>query len=626
MRPAVQRVGATGGMGSRSERLAARAAIAALLVMCAVTAAITVSGSVAEYVWLDACARVLMVGAPIAVGLYARRRPASRRFGDLLIAAGAGWFVASFASSDDPVLYSIGRVAGWVVEVGLVYLVLAFPSGTLGRVDRALVRATVLIVALLYLPTALLVEQYPTPSPWAACDADCPDNAFMLIATEPAFVDNVLRPVRELLTVLIFAAATLRLAWRIEHASHLLRRSLTPVLAVAIFRLAAFAVGITARQLAPGSQVAAVVTWLIALAVPGLAFAFLVGLLRWRLFIAAAMERLATRLRGHPGPDDLRDALADAFEDPTLEVVYWLEQPAGHWADADGGAVDLPPPGSGRAVTETGDGERRIAAIIHDPVLELDRAFVDGATSYASITLDNHRLAVQTSALLTEVQESRARIQAAADQERQRIEHDLHDGAQQRLVTLRIKLELAAEQSADGDGTGADMLRALGREVDEALDEVRSLARGIYPAPLASRGLVEALRAAALRTALPASVLAAGVGRYSREVERAAYFCCLEAMQNADKHAAAATATVVVISDDGALTLEVRDDGAGFDVERVERGMGFVSMHDRLAAVGGRLSIVSSPGHGTRVRAVIPLSAAVRSPEPASSLPRTRPL
>ena len=337
--PPSSRVGATGGMSSRSERLAAPAAIAALLVMCAVTAAITVSGSTAEYVWLDACARVLMVGAPIAVGLYARRRPASRRFGDLLIAAGAGWFVASFSSSDDPVLYSIGRVAGWLVEVALVYLVLAFPSGVLGRVDRALVRATVLVVALLYLPTALLVEHYPTPSPLAACVDDCPGNAFMLLGSEPAFVENVVRPIRELLTVLIFAAATLRLAWRIEHASHLLRRSLTPVLAVAIFRLAALAVGIAARQLAPASHVAEVLTWVIALALPALAIAFLVGLVRWRLFIAAAMERLAARLSRHPGPDDLRDALADAFDDPTLEVVYWLEVPEGHWADADGGSV-----------------------------------------------------------------------------------------------------------------------------------------------------------------------------------------------------------------------------------------------------------------------------------------------
>jgi len=213
------------------------------------------------------------------------------------------------------------------------------------------------------------------------------------------------------------------------------------------------------------------------------------------------------------------------------------------------------------------------------------------------------------------VRESRARIQAAADHERRRIEHDLHDGAQQRLVTLRIKLELAAEQAADRGEGRAETLRALGREVDEALDEVRSLARGIYPAPLAARGLVEALRAAALRAALPSSVLAAGIGRYAREIESAAYFCCLEAMQNADKHAAGATAAVIELMDDGALTIEVRDDGGGFEVDGTASGVGFTSMRDRLAAVGGRLTIHSVPGRGTRVTVTIPITTdAYRGP------------
>jgi signal transduction histidine kinase len=593
-------------MSSRSEWLAVPAMTAAVVLLCAATAAVTVTGSVVAYPWLDACARAFMVGAPLAVGLYARRRLASRRFGDLLVFAGAGWFLAGLSSSDNDVLYSVGRVAGWIVEIGLVYLVLAFPSGSLDRYDRALVGGIALVVGVLYLPTALLVEQYPTPSPWASCTADCPGNAFMVLNEQPAFVDDVVRPLREALTVLIFAAATLRLAGRIRHASHLLRRTLTPVLAVAIFRLCALTIGIAARQLVSDSPVTEVLAWLIALALPALACGFLVGLVRWRLFMAAAMQRLATRLRGHPGPEDLRSALAEAFDDPTLDIVYRLEEPEGHWADAGGRAIDIASLDRGRSVTEALDGERPVAAIIHDPALGLDQAFVDTATSYATLTLDNHRLAVQTSALLREVRSSRARIQAAADQERRRIEHDLHDGAQQRLVALRIKLELAAEQSAEGGGSDSEMLRALGREVDEAVDEVRSLARGIYPAPLAARGLVEALRAAALRTALPASVLAAGVGRYSREVETAAYFCCLEAMQNADKHAAGATAVVIEITDNGALTLEVRDDGAGFDVAITRGGIGLVGMRDRVAAVGGRLEIESRPARGTRVRAVIP--------------------
>ena len=226
------------------------------------------------------------------------------------------------------------------------------------------------------------------------------------------------------------------------------------------------------------------------------------------------------------------------------------------------------------------------------------------------MTLDNHRLSAQTSSLLRAVRESRARIQAAADDERRRIERDLHDGAQQRLVALRIKLELAAERSDDGlaNGDAAAVLRGLGGDVEAALEEVRSLARGIYPAPLADRGLVEGLRAAALRNPLPTTLLAAGIQRHSREIETAAYFCCLEALQNAAKHADGATVAVIQLwDDDGALRLEVRDDGAGFDSGTVAGGAGFINMRDRVAAVNGELTISSRPGHGTRVMATIPL-------------------
>jgi signal transduction histidine kinase len=303
----------------------------------------------------------------------------------------------------------------------------------------------------------------------------------------------------------------------------------------------------------------------------------------------------------HPSPDDLRRALADAFDDPGLEIVYWLEGGGGHWADANGRPVAEPAPSSGRCLTVVCDGDQRVAAIIFDEALRDEQAFVDAATSYAVMTFENHRLTAQASQLLRQVAESRARIQATADDERRRIERDLHDGAQQRLVALRIKLELAAERMDD-----PTLLRGLGDDVEEALDEIRDLARGIYPAPLADRGLVEGLRAAALRSALPTTVLAAGVRRYPREIESAAYFCCLEALQNAAKHAGA-TAAVIDLSDNGSLHAEVRDDGAGYAPERVAEGVGLTSMRDRIAAVGGAVAIRSSPGRGTCVTVEIPL-------------------
>jgi signal transduction histidine kinase len=597
-------------MHSTLKRLEAAALAAGGVGLCVVAAAVTTTGSTSEYDWLEGLARAVMVGAPIAVGVYARRRPPFERFGTSLIAVTVVWFVATLSGSRDEVLYSVGRIAAWVGEVGILYLVLAFPTGRLpGRVDRLLVGALTVVVVVLYLPTALLAEAYPVPAPWASCDLDCPPNAFMVVSAEPAFVEDIVRPLREFLTAVFFAAVAVRLGMRIHRATHLMRRTLEPVLVVAILRLGVLALATTGRRVAPESQILEISAWLIAFALPGLAVAFLVGLVRWRLFTAAAMQRLATRLRGHPPPGELRAALADVFDDPSLEIAYWLDDGRGKWVDAEGNDVRLPQPESGRCLTEVRADGRRVAAIVHDEALRDDQAFIATASSYAVMTLDHQRLALQATTLVREVQDSRARIQSTADDERRRIERDIHDGAQQRLVALRIKLELAAEQTEGDDPGRAKVLRALGMDVETAIEEVRSLAQGIYPGVLADRGLVDALRSAARQAALPTKVRAAGVRRYSREIETAAYFCCLEALQNADKHARGATGAVVNLSDNGALRIEVRDDGAGFDAATAASGAGFVNMRDRLAAVDGELETISSPGQGTRLIVTIPLEA-----------------
>jgi signal transduction histidine kinase len=590
-------------------RLVPAAVVIGGALLCAVTAAVTLSGSASDLAGLQALARISMVAVPVAVGIYAAYRPPFERFGVLLIASGVGWFLTTLAGSDDAALHSIGRVAGWCAEPLVAFLLLSFPSGRLEhRVDRTLVRASALVVVVLYLPTAALVANYPVPAPWMSCTDACPENAFALTGSEPAFVGDVLIPLREAITIVIFAAVALRLAQGMRIASPLKRRACAPVLVVACLCCAAFAAALLARRVAPDAELVPVLAWAVALAIPALALAFMAGLVRWRLFMASSMQMLASRLRGPVGPDDLRVALAEAFDDPQLETAYWFDGRPGYWADAGGhpiAGLSVPP---GRSLTEVRDGGRRVAAIVHDAALEHDRAFVDIATSYALMTLDHQRLSAQTSLLLREVRASRARIQAAADDERRRIERDLHDGAQQRLVALRIKLELAAER----DGGAAVALRELGDAVDEAIEEVRSLARGIYPAPLAVRGLVEALRAAARRNSLPTTVLAAGMRRYPRDVESAAYFCCLEALQNASKHASGATVAVVDLSDNGSLCVEVRDDGAGFDTAAAAGGVGLTSMRDRLAAVGGDLAITSGPGLGTRIVAKIPLAPEAR--------------
>jgi signal transduction histidine kinase len=584
--------------------------------MCAVTGALTASGSPSEYAWLEAVARVLTVAAPIAVGLFALRRPPFVRFGALLLIAGFVWFLTTLANADNATLYSIGRVSYWVFEPLLMYLLLAFPTGRIERrLDRALVWIAVGLVLVLYLPTALLVERYPVPTPIASCDVGCPANAFMVSGSEPAVMEDLVRPLRELLTFALFAVVAVRLAQRLRAATRLTRRALAPVLAVACFRCAAFSAALVGRRVAPESVVLDASMWLIAAAVPLTALAFLAGLLRWWVFMARSTQRFVATLRAHPTPEDLRLALAEAFDDPSLEIVYWLGNGEGHWADADGHRLDSPSSPPGRAMTKVLDGDRLVATIVHDSALQDERAFIDTATSYAVMTFDHHRLKAETSSLLRAVGDSRARIQTAADDERRRIERDLHDGAQQQLIALRIKLELAAELMSEAPPSGAEeaaALRRFGDDVQDALEAVQTLARGIYPPMLADYGLARALRSAALQTPLPTTVMASGIRRHSREIESAAYFCCLEAVQNATKHAHGATAVVIDLSDTDSLRLEVRDDGAGFDPENVTGGVGFTSMRDRIAAVSGELVIISRPGHGTRVTASIPLPAEPR--------------
>src|SRR4051794_35666068 len=193
-------------MHSTIKRLEAAVPVAAGSAMCVVAMVVTTTGSASKYDWLEGLARALMVGVPIAVGVYARRRPPFERFGSLLIAVGAVWWLATFAGSQNEVLYSVGRAAGWVAELGIVYLVLAFPSGRLPeRTDRLLVGALAVVLLVLYLPTALLVDAYPVPAPPTSCTAHCPHNAFMIVRAEPAFVEGIMRPLREFLTAALFA-------------------------------------------------------------------------------------------------------------------------------------------------------------------------------------------------------------------------------------------------------------------------------------------------------------------------------------------------------------------------------------------------------------------------------------
>ena len=248
---------------------------------------------------------------------------------------------------------------------------------------------------------------------------------------------------------------------------------------------------------------------------------------------------------------------------------------------------------------------------------EDDRVVVELARQ-VGLALHNVQLDSALQASIEEVQraneelrESRLRIVSAGDAERRRLERDLHDGAQQHLVAMAVKLRLAEDLVEEDPNGAASVIGELRRDLKDAVAELRALAHGIFPPLLSSGGLAEALPAAASRAALPTTVELDGVGRYAPEVEAAVYFCCLEALQNAGKHAGDGASIVVQLAArDNLLSFEVRDDGAGFNVNGAAVvGHGFVNMNDRLGAIGGCVTVASIVGTGTTIRGEIPVSA-----------------
>jgi signal transduction histidine kinase len=578
------------------------------LLLAGAAAAVALVGDMPHAVGL-AERQALIVATPIAVGLYAWREGTHARFGRLLVLAGAAWFLAALSSSTNDVVYSIGRTAAWAVEAGLVYLILAFPGGRLATpVDRWLAGAVVALVATLFLPTALITEDYPAPSPYSTCVDDCPQNAFMLLGSEPAWVDAVVVPLRELLASALVIAVVARLGHRISRATRLMRRTLVPVLLFAILRTLSVAVGLGLRRAGVDDAVLSAATAVTELSLPAMCIGFFIGLVRWRIHTADSLLALAHRLRSPVDGAGRRDLIAATLNDPTVALAFRSDT-GGGWVDVDGRPVSLPPPPSDRRATLVFDQDEPVAALVHDAALGDQRPFVEAVGAYVFVWDDNQRLAARVERSLTELRASRARILAAADEERRRIERDLHDGGQQRLVALRIRLELAEELMGQDPRRARKMLHRLGGEIDAALDELRSLAAGVYPSLLAARGLPDALRTAALQSPVPTSVEIEGSDRYADEVETAAYFCCIEALQNVAKHAPDASSVAISVSRDGDLRFEVRDDGQGFAVDGATMGNGITNMRDRMGAVGGELQVQSSPGAGTAVIGTIPVSA-----------------
>jgi signal transduction histidine kinase len=576
-----------------------------LVSIAAVTSALAESPASARASALPA----VLIGAGIVFssGLADIARGRELRFARMLIGAGVLWVLSALSAASGDVLSSIGHVALWGSVLSIAFLLLSYPTGVLeAPSDRALFAGGTMLLIIMYLPTVLVSPQFPHPAPWTSCLSGCPSNAFSLTHSTPPAVHDFVLPARQALTALLFVGVAVAVVHRERRAGPLLGRVYAPIAAIAVSEAVLLIAYYSLRGVVPGSQAVTVLGWIFVASLPAITLARGAGRLYRRIYAVNALDRIAHNVSPGTGSARVRHALVEAIADPSLRILECRPGNAPGWVDESGAPV----PNAQRPderITEVADGARRIA-IVHDPALADEPLLVDIAGTFALAALENDRLSTELQTSLGELAESRKRRLMAQLSERQKIERDLHDGAQQRLLALRVKLEMAATKLDSQDPEEAKLIRALGEEVDTTIDEIRSFARGIYPAVLARSGLEAALRGASLDAPLPTTVHASGLGRYPSEIEVTVYFSCLEALQNACKHASGATCATISIWDDGQLNFEVSDDGAAFDARALQYGTGLTNLSDRLAALGGKMAIRSGPGRGTVLSGSLPMS------------------
>jgi PAS domain S-box-containing protein len=659
----------------------------------------------------------------IVAGLIAIRRRPDNRTGWYLAAVGYLWFLGALGEANNDVVFTASVILGNLAFVPFAALVLAFPTGRLApRPDRVIVRATAWFV-LVGPPLLLLFAKQP-PS----CDSSCGESSIMVYRSHT--IESIVDVAGSLFTVGLIASVVWVLFRRWRGASEATRRVLTPVYAVSGAALVALLLGNLISTLSSGTADAVGVGFLFFFA--AVPFAFLYGILRSRLAYGSVSRLVLAIGQGTP----VRDAIADALGDPSLELAYSVDD-GRRLVDRDGRRFELPAPDSGRAVTPVEHDGREIGVLVHDDSLADEPGLLESVAAAVALALDNERLEAELRAqydFLTtmidtapsllvsldtsgrirglnpatveasglgseaavvgrhfwevfidedertamigrfreaapdfppaeyenifvngrgerrviawrsapvldesgqvmrivcggldvtqrkqqeeELRASRTRLVAAGDEERRRLERNLHDGAQQRLVSLALALRLAQARVDDDPAESKRLLAQASEELSLALEELRELARGIHPAVLTDRGLEAALESLAARAPLPVELTTPGE-RLPAAIEAAAYYVVSESIANVVKHANASAVDVRVTAPNGLVVVEVADDGVGG--ADPGGGTGLRGLADRLAVLDGRIRLESPESGGTRVVAEIPLTPARR---PTGAAPR----
>jgi signal transduction histidine kinase len=548
-------------------------------------------------------ASMLLPGSTFTIaGLVAWSLRPMNRVGLLMMGVGVGLLIGfgQPPAGASPVNGSIyGSLANWfpmlplselfiavgsLWAVALLQLLLAFPDGRLGSwFSRGLVGALYVL-----LPVLWLIQLY-----------------------NPLAGTGIVYPLIGIAYQACFAVGFVLIMKRWIQGGPARRRSLSPVL----WSLAPLSVAFltpTLRLLlpvtaTPHDALSTLVTWLQIVApflLIVLPIGILIGLLRSGLDMTSVAS-LVVKLSKGLLPDQLQPALARALHDPSLEIAYWVPT-LDSFADFSGRRIDLPAPDSERAASVLEGETGPVAALVYDASLLLEPELVETAVAAVRMALQNAGLQVQLRAQLEEVRQSRARLVKTALSERQRVERDLHDGAQQQLVTLLLSLQATkAEATRHSDTETAALVEANITALKQALSDLRELARGIHPSILTEAGLVPAIRSLAERSPLSVEVKGdVGEGRLAPQLEATLYFVAAEAITNAVKHSNGKHICLALERLPGAVTMDVSDDGDGG--ADLSRGTGLRGLSDRVAAVGGRLQVQSNHGGGTRIHSEIP--------------------
>ena len=518
-----------------------------------------------------------------ACGLIAWRRRPDSAVGRLLTLAGFGVLAEPILSQiDSPLAFTAATLVNEMWIIVYATLILSFVSGgrLVSTVDRVLVGLFVVALVVLQFAVMLFME----------------DDDNLLLVLPDAGVANALTKVQWAVLIVAALGVAFVTAARWRSASRPRRRALLPSLGGSLSGVL-FAAWLTSLLVA--SPVIPLV-WVLNTALLTVPAALLWGLLRSRLArggLADLFRELGTQ-RGV----QLEAGLAKALGDPHLVLAYRVP---GVLAYIDGGGQPIAPPapdGDRTAAPIERDG-RDLGMLVYDASLDDDPELVAAVAATASIALDDARLQAESQDRLTELRASRERLVAASDAERRRLERNLHDGAQQRLVSVALQLRMGQSRIRTDPALAEQLIGSAIDELSQSLEELRELARGIHPAVL-NHGLRAALKSLASRASVPTEVSFDGPERLPEPVELAVYFVACEALANVTKYAQATQTTVRVAHRDGQVVIEIADDGVGGADESA--GTGLQGLADRVAALDGTLRILSPPGGGTVVTAELP--------------------